>query len=184
MSINEFKPTIFFLLKFVGIFIIGNLLYGVYITSYEPTVDPLTHSVTAQTAIVLNVCGYPVQVEDRATKPTSDISYLGTGKLAVYEGCNGINTMIIFVAFVVAFGPTSRAMLWFIPLGLVLIHFVNLLRITLLFLVSEHIPKAMYFTHKYFFTAIIYVVIFCLWLWWVRVYAKVGLKEKSKTDQK
>jgi hypothetical protein len=40
-----------------------------------------------------------------------------------------------------------------------------------LFLVSEYMPKAMYFTHKYFFTAILYVVIFALWLWWIRAFA-------------
>jgi hypothetical protein len=32
-------------------------------------------------------------------------------------------------------------------------------------------PKAMYFTHKYFFTAILYVVIFVLWVWWVKKFS-------------
>jgi exosortase family protein XrtF len=171
MSFKEFKPTIFFLLKFIGLYLAGNILYGLYITSFEPRPDPVTHSVTVQTGIVLNVCGFRVDVADRENKPTTDINYFGKSKLAVFEGCNGLNTMIIFVAFLLAFGPISKPLLWFIPLGILIIHFANLCRITLLFLVSEYFPNAMYFTHKYFFTAILYVVIFSLWVWWVKVYS-------------
>jgi exosortase family protein XrtF len=171
MSLKEFKPTILFLLKFVFIYIIGNFLYGIFVTSFEPRPDPMTRFVTAQTGIVLNVCGFSVDVKDRDDKPTSDITYFGKGRLAVYEGCNGLNTMIIFVAFVIAFGPVSKTLYWFIPLGLLIIHFANLCRITLLFLVSEYLPKAMYFTHKYLFTAVLYAVIFALWVWWVRKYS-------------
>lgn len=169
--INEFKPTIYFLVRFVGLYLLGNVLYGLFVTSYEPRPDPATHWVTVQTGIVLNACGYRVEVADRKDKPTTDITYFGKSKLAVYEGCNGLNTMIIFVAFLIAFGPLSRQMTWFIPLGLLIIHFVNLCRILLLFFVSEFMPKAMYFTHKYFFTAILYLVIFALWWWWIKRYA-------------
>jgi exosortase family protein XrtF len=171
MSLKEFKPTILFLVKFVGLYLVGNILYGLFITSFQPRPDPVTHSITVQTGIILNVCGYRVEVEDRSNKPTTDITYFGKSKLAVYEGCNGLNTMIIFVAFLFAFGPISRTLLWFIPLGLIIIHFANLCRITMLFLVSQYMPKAMYFTHKYLFTAVLYVVIFALWLWWVKKYS-------------
>ncbi len=172
MSLSEFKPTIYFLLKFVGIYLAGNILYGLYITAYEPRPDPVTHVVTDQTAGVLRTCGFPVTIGDRANKPTTDINFMGKAKLSVYEGCNGLNTMIIFVAFLIAFGPISRPLLWFIPLGLLIIHLANLARITLLFLVAEYRPNAMYFTHKYFFTAALYVVIFALWIWWVKKFAR------------
>jgi exosortase family protein XrtF len=171
MSIKEFRPTILFLIKFVVLYVVGNLLYGIYITSFNPRPDPVTHSVSEQTGIILNVCGYRVDVADRINKPTSDINYFGKPKLSIYEGCNGLNIMIIFVAFLLAFGPIDRALLWFIPLGLLIIHFANLCRILLLFFVAEYMPKAMYFTHKYLFTAILYVVIFVLWIWWIRKYA-------------
>lgn len=171
MSFREFRPTIFFLLKFVGLYLVGNLLYGFYITSFEPRPDPVTHSVSEQTGIILNVCGYSIDVRDRETRPTTDLNYLGKAKLSIYEGCNGINIMVIFVAFLLAFGPVARPLIWFVPLGLLIIHFANLCRILLLFFVSEYMPKAMYFTHKYFFTAILYVVIFALWLWWIKRYS-------------
>lgn len=171
MSLREFKPTILFLVKFLGIYLVGNLLYGLYITSFDPRPDPVTHIVSVQTTGLLNACGYPVISRDGENKATTDIIYMGSTVLSVFEGCNGINTMIIFLAFLFAFGPISKTLLWFAPLGLVIIHLTNLARISLLFLVTEYLPNALYFTHKYFFTAILYVLIFGMWIWWVRNYS-------------
>jgi exosortase family protein XrtF len=170
-SIKEFLPTILFLVKFVGIYVVGNLLYGWYVTVYNPSPDPATHWVTDQTAIVLTACGWSTESEDTAYKPTTNLIYGGKDILAVYEGCNGINVIIIFVAFLIAFGPLTKQLLWFIPVGLLIIHLMNLARITLLFWVAIYMKDYMYFTHKYFFTAILYVVIFILWVWWVRKFA-------------
>jgi exosortase family protein XrtF len=170
-NIKEFIPTILFLAKFVGIYLVGSFLYGVYVTAYEPTPDPATRWVTRQTALVLTSCGWPAKTEDSTKKPITNISFKGKNILAVYEGCNGINVMIIFVAFLFAFGPVNNSLFWFIPLGLIIIHLVNLARITLLFWVSIYKTDYMYFMHKYFFTAIIYVVVFAMWVYWVRKFS-------------
>jgi exosortase family protein XrtF len=167
-SIQEFAPTIFFLLKFIVIYVVGNFLYGLYVTAYEPSPDPVTYWVTDQTAVVLTVCGWPTEAENQTNKATTELSHDGKRILAVYEGCNGLNVMIIFVAFLYAFGPITKNFFWFVPLGLLIIHLINLARITLLFWVSIYWADYMYFIHKYFFTAILYVVVFILWVWWVR----------------
>ena len=152
----------------MGIYVVGNFLYGLYVTGYKPAPDPATHWVTNQTAFVVTVSGWPSEIEDNSRKPTTNLKYQGKNILAVYEGCNGINTMIIFVAFLFAFGPVTKTLIWFVPLGLSIIHIVNLARIALLFWVSIYNPDYMYFMHKYFFTAVLYIVIFLLWVWWVR----------------
>jgi exosortase family protein XrtF len=177
-SIKEFTPTILFLVKFLGIYLAGNFLYGLYVTSYEPRPDPVTHVVTEQTAIALTSCGWPSSIRDTPNKSTTHLIYENKSILAVYEGCNGINVMIIFVAFLIAFGPLTKQLLWFIPVGLLLIHMMNLARIALLFWVSIYMKDYMYFMHKYFFTAILYVVIFILWVWWVR---KFSTKNVART---
>ena len=110
----------------------GNFLYGLYATAYEPSPDPATYWVTDQTAMVLTVCGWPTEAENRTDKATTELSHDGRRILAVYEGCNGLNVMIIFVAFLFAFGPINKTLLWFIPLGLLIIHLMNLARIALL----------------------------------------------------
>jgi exosortase family protein XrtF len=168
---KEFKPTIVFLAKFLGMYVAANLLYGVYVTAFEPEPDPVTRWVTANTAMVLRGCNNDATILDKPRRPSIWIIYNDKKILSVYEGCNGINVMIIFVAFLLAFGPVGRTLTWFIPLGLLIIHLVNLARIGLLFWVSIYMPRYLYFTHKYFFTAILYVVVFVLWIWWVRRYA-------------
>jgi exosortase family protein XrtF len=167
-SFSEFKPTLLFLGKFIGIYLAGNLLYGIYITAYHPRPDPVTHVVSEQTAVALTVCGWEVTSIDNKRKPTTQLIYNNKAILAVYEGCNGINTIIIFVAFIIAFGPLTRTTAWFLPMGIAIIHITNLFRIGLLFFVAEFMPQFMYFTHKYLFTAILYIVIFLLWIVWVK----------------
>jgi exosortase family protein XrtF len=171
--IHEFRHTILFLVKFIAIYLIGNLLYGFYVTSYKPKPDPATRIVSQHTAVVLDICGSPAIAADDVRKATTNIIFNDRAILAVYEGCNGLNTMIIFVAFVFAFGPVSRTMLWFVPLGLAIIHLANLARITMLFYVTVHMPRYLYFTHKYLFTAILYLVIFLLWIWWVKRFSLI-----------
>ncbi|MBA4056378.1 MAG: exosortase family protein XrtF [Marivirga sp.] len=173
ISISEFKPTIFFLVKFIGIYVVANLIYGAFVTAYSPGPDPFTKGVTVHTNAALQVCGWKTTFQDNTTKPTSELIFENKRILAIYEGCNGVNVMIIFVAFLIAFGPVTRTLFWFIPLGLAILHLMNLIRIALLFWVAIYLPDFMYFTHKYLFTAILYVVVFLLWVVWVRKFAKV-----------
>lgn len=166
-TIKEFKPTILFLIKFVGLYIISNLIYGWYVTSWYPRPDPMTHWVADHCVAILRSFGWPVLLQDSLAKPTTLILNEGKSILAIYEGCNGINTVIVFLSFLLAFGPYQKKMGWFILVGLMAIHIANLFRIVLLFMVSSYLPDYMYFTHKYLFTAFIYLVVFLLWVWWV-----------------
>lgn len=172
MNVTEFKPTIFFLVRFVVLYVACNLVYGLLVVQYEPGPDPATIWVTEQTAFFLQVFGWPNQVVIQVIKPTVTILYQGKAIVAVYEGCNGINVMIIFITFLIAFGPRTKALLWFIPAGILILHVMNLFRIGLLFLVALYRPSYLYFSHKYLFTAFLYGVVLILWLIWVRYFSK------------
>lgn len=172
MNWREFRPTIFFLVKFLGIYLVGNLLYGVYVTAYEPAPDPVTRWVTDQTAWALSCSGWDTHTVYHKARPTTSIIFQENAVVSVYEGCNGLNVMIIFVAFLVALGPYTKVFYWFLPVGLVIIHVANLFRIGLLFLVTLYLPDFLYFAHKYLFTAVIYAVVFVMWIVWVRMNSK------------
>lgn len=165
--IKEFKPTILFLVKFLVLYLILNLLYGLFIDHFSPSPDPVTRWISEQSALILKFFGSDVSAVDNEGKPSIGILNGNNVILSVYEGCNGLNVAIIFIAFLLSFGSPSRKLLWFIPLGLIIIHLTNLLRVVLLFGVAIHLPGMMYFTHKYLFTAIIYVVIFIMWYVWL-----------------
>ncbi len=165
--LKEFKPALIFLGKFLGTYLILNFLYGFYIEHYRPAPDPVTRMVTNQSAACLRIVGVDASINDRPEKTAVSILKDGRAVVSVYEGCNGLNVLIIFLAFVVAYGGRWQRMLWFIPLGILTIHLLNLARIDLLFMVADQFPKYLYFTHKYLFTAFIYVGVFALWFGWV-----------------
>ncbi|MEO1052805.1 MAG: exosortase family protein XrtF [Bacteroidota bacterium] len=165
--LKEFKTPILFLVKFLAIYLLASLVYGIFISSYSPSADPITDFVTENTQQLLVLLGYPVSTLADETGPYVKLVEDGTIILSVFEGCNGVNVSIVFLAFLVAYSRPVVQLVWFIPLGLFIIHLVNLLRISFLFYVSKNQPDYLYFAHKYLFTAIIYAVIFLLWYIWV-----------------
>lgn len=177
---KEFKPTILFLVKFFVIYFVFSWLYGLFISNYDmaetPATDPITRFVTYNCTRTASFMGYePEVVEDdhlnRDVLPeqTYDSVWLDDMyAVSIEEGCNGINIMIIFVAFVVAFGGKLINMLIFIPAGLIFIHLANIGRLLLLSLLNvEWGGRAFHFFHKYGFTAVLYVAILILWYLWV-----------------
>lgn len=65
-------------------------------------------------------------------------------------------------------GPWKHK-LWFIPLGLIIIHLVNVFRISGLAYYLKYTPPQEYweFSHDYIYRPFFYVVMFALWIWWV-----------------
>ena len=164
---RDFKYSFLFLGKFLLVYFCANVVYGMYIDSFEDVADPITNWVTQQTSTVLTSLG--VESSTQANDGINSISMRdqGEGVINVFEGCNGINVMIVFVAFLVAYGGSTKRMFWFLPLGLMIIHIFNVLRIILLFVAAQQNTHYFYYIHKYFFTAALYVVVVALWILWI-----------------
>src|SRR5690606_31424538 len=181
--IREFRPALLFVGRFLAVYVVGNVLYGIYIESFGDLPDAVTRVVTEQTSALLGATGEDTTTGDRAGRPIVLLMNGSEGTvLNVYEGCNGLNVMIVFVAFVVAFGGAFRRMAWFIPAGLLVIHVFNLLRIGLLYYVATHFERYFYFFHKYLFTATLYAVVFGLWVIWVTAVTRINKTATTGTE--
>jgi exosortase family protein XrtF len=165
--LQEFKPALFFLGKFLAVYLVGNILYGFFVESYHRRPDPATIFVSNQSASILQIFDTDVTTEINPNGPTSFLKDGTLVVLSVYEGCNGINVMVVFLAFVIAFGGPSAMLSWFIPAGLLLVHAINLGRIVLLFRLAQTNTEQFYYFHKYIFTGILYVGVFMLWSVWI-----------------
>ena len=164
---KRYRPALLFLLVFVGLYVISNLIYGLYIESYRTKVDPWTIILSEQVAAILRVLGEPIEIYDLPDYRACRIGHGDNQGLSIFEGCNGINVIIIFISFLIAYrGPLIKT-IWFGILGIVLIHITNLYRIILLYYVAEYYSNHMYFVHKYLFTAVIYAIVFVLWYLWI-----------------
>ena len=167
--IKEFKPALLFLGKFLGIYLLGNIVYGLYINSYYPQSDPITYSISNQVSTIISATGTEVRTVPNPAKPTISIIEVSMKEtiINIFEGCNGINVIIVFLAFLVAYQGTLKHTIIFALCGLLVIHIANLARIILLFQQAKNHSPYFYYIHKYLFTAILYFVVVVLWWFWV-----------------
>lgn len=167
---KEVKPALRFVLIFLSVYLLGNWGYGIWIESLGDRPDFVTSLVSRQVSGLLSLGGYDqVNYTHDASEP---VVLLRSGEqviLRVYEGCNGINVIIVFVSFVFAFAfkDRTKSWIWFIPVGILIIHFFNLARVVWLYTLAFSASHYFHYFHKYVFTAIIYAVVFLLWWLWV-----------------
>lgn len=167
MRFEDVKPALRFLGVFLGSYLLLSLLYAYWIESRGGSPDGMTVEVSRQVVGILRLAGVDARQERNPDGPTVQIFEGPRRVLNVFEGCNGINVMIVFLAFVLAFGGQRARIAWFIPLGFLVIHVANLMRILWLFWLSSIDARLFYYFHKYFFTGVIYVIVFGLWWGWV-----------------
>jgi exosortase family protein XrtF len=177
--VKEFKPTLFFLLRFGLIYGLGSFVYSLFISHYDPSPDPFTIWISRQMATFMGVIGQQAELYSVPDLPYVGVEFKSVPSVSVFEGCNGLAVMILFIAFVVAFrGAQNKAALWFVPLGLLAIHLFNLVRLVLLININYHYSNLFHFYHKFVFTGVIYAFVLFLWILWVRIQ-----QSKSKTDE-
>ncbi len=109
------------------------------------------------------------------SKEVDDYQVFGIdGSNGVWIGgaCNGLTLLFLFSVFIIAYPGVIKQKLWFIPLGILIVHFSNLFRIMSLALIALHYPSYLAFNHTYTFTFIVYSIVFGLWMLWVNKIAK------------
>lgn len=94
------------------------------------------------------------------------------GYVQVNESCSGLKQFYQIVVLFVLFPGPWRHKLWFIPMSILIMHFVNILRIVILSIMVLWKPDYWDFTHDWILRPGFYVVIFGLWVVWVEKFRK------------
>lgn len=153
------------------------LLYELVIKPYTPIDAKLIGVIITHAEFLLNLLGYTTY---RAIEE-DNMQLLGIdGAHPIWIGapCNALTLFAFFTLFVIAFPGNGKQKLWYIPLGIFLIHTANLIRVVGLVLISFYRPEYLAFNHTYTFTVLVYGLIFALWMWWVNF----SLKSLKKND--
>ncbi|MEN8136834.1 MAG: exosortase family protein XrtF [Bacteroidota bacterium] len=180
------KPAIVFLLKFVIVYASLSAVYSYYLSTYEqgeiPEVDAFTYEVAEESSDLAKLFGFESSIEINDDEASVKFLFDGFYRVKIVEGCNGLSVMILFLAFIVAFGGRLRDKLFFIPLGIALIHISNIVRLTWLTYIYVYYYDYAQAFHDYVFPSIIYGMVFVLWVVWVNYFAfrvkKVNIYEK------
>lgn len=164
--IRSNKIALLFIAKFVSIYFLCNVLYSGYIQFNYPIADPYTVTITKQVSYLLNIAGQGTQTIVSTDSPSVGLKKVGKSGVDVFEGCNGVNVMIVFISFILAFTNSRRKMWVYLLLGLTGIYLLNLVRVMLLFEIAIHYPQHLYLFHKYILTSFLYTFVFIIWYYW------------------
>lgn len=170
------KITRFFILAVV-FYLSWFLLYELLIKPYTQIDESLIGVIISNAALLLKLFGFTTY---RAVE-ADDMQLLGIdGAHPVWIGtpCNALTLFAFFTFFILAFPGNRKQKLWFVPLGILIIHLANVLRVVGLVLISFYQAEYLDFNHTYTFTVLVYGIIFALWMWWVNFSLK-KLKENG-----
>lgn len=165
-NITENK-ILFFLLKAFGLYLFWYIVYDLWLHPKSTIDNIVSTNLAFWSSLILKTLGF-IAIDSVAAS-TDNITVIGidgTHGLWVGDPCNGITLFALFVGFVVAYPGKIKNKLWFIPLGMLAIHIINILRIVSLCLIVYYAPDALAFNHTYTFTILVYAFVFWLWLIW------------------
>ncbi len=98
-------------------------------------------------------------------------SYINHG-VWIGEPCNGLKIFGLFAIFIIAFKGKWYHKLWYVLLGVFVLHFANAIRVALLTIISAERPELLDFNHNITFQVVVYGIVFGLWYIWVNKLAK------------
>ena len=108
--------------------------------------------------------------------------YGGLANVFIATGCNGIEMMALFAGFVLIFEGSWKHKIWFIPLGVIILHGLNILRVLSLIFIGRNSLENLEFNHKYTFTILLYLITFLFWMIWVK-YFSILRDKKIKNER-
>jgi exosortase H (IPTLxxWG-CTERM-specific) len=125
----------------------------------DHAVEPFTAGVAAASGVALDLIGQGVSREGTVIRNERFA-------VNIENGCNGIETMLIFMAAVLAFPAPWKARLAGLGLGLVAIQAVNLVRVVALFLTGAYLPSLFDTSHTVIWQTLVILSGVLLWLLW------------------
>lgn len=169
---------------FAQFIIKASLLYGLCYLLYEFVIKVYTKLDQLFIRKIINLCTWLLSKIGYTTFESKDINDMQVfgidGSNGVWIGgpCNGITLMFLFAIFVLAYPGKNKHKFWYLPLGILLVHLINIIRIIALALIALYSPESLNFNHTYTFTFLAYSFVFALWMIWVNRFATNPNNEK------
>ena len=174
------SPALKFVLLFIPLVVLWFSFYT-YIYKIELLLginfDSLTFIskiLSEQSNFILNAMGFDAITEIEGNIIISKVlNYNYNHGVWIGEQCNGVKIFGLFSIFIICFEGTFKSKLWFIPLGILIIHFLNILRISSLTIIAAINPYLLNFNHNVTFQIIVYGTMFLLWYYWIKKFSKI-----------
>jgi exosortase H (IPTLxxWG-CTERM-specific) len=131
----------------------------------DRVVEPFTALVARASGVGLNLLGHHVELQG---------TIIRSDRFAVNirNGCNGVESMLLFVAAVLAFPVSWRSRLLGLGVGSVAIQLVNLVRVMALFLTGVYFPKLFDASHTVIWQSLVILFAVLLFILWANRWAR------------
>lgn len=171
--------------RFLKFLLISSFVYIALYFLYEFAIKKYTFIDQAFIRIIINssdVILHAFNYKTFKVLSDNDFQVLGIdGSNGVWVGaaCNASTLFFLFSVYVLAYPGHQKSKIWFVPIGVLSIHILNIIRVTALALISFYKPALLDFNHTYTFTFLVYGYIFFLWMLWSNKYANLESDAKK-----
>jgi exosortase/archaeosortase family protein len=99
--------------------------------------------------------------------------------LYVEDGCNGLELIVLYIGFIICMPSNIWRKILFIIAGVIILHWANIIRSSILIYIREYHESYFDFTHTYFFKIVLYAITFALWMLFAR---KIKIFDETSKD--
>lgn len=174
------KGLIFFLLVSISVISLWFLLYQNYIHTQTDFDHYLSENLAEFGNWFLRLFGHDPYIEYSGTNFVIT-NLIDSPTLGVWIGdrCNGFKMFGVFAAIVAAFPYSHKQKIWFIPLGILVLHTINAIRVAALTYLAVYYPEYLDFNHNITFEVIVYGSVFLLWYIWIKKFVEKEINAKT-----
>ena len=123
---------------------------------------------SVQSNFILSIFNFQTSIEIHGDMVVAKIlGYPYSHGVWIGEPCNGIKIFGLFTIFILSFKGDIKRKIIFIPIGIAILHFLNILRIAILTYISATNPYILDFNHNITFQLFIYGSMLALWYLWI-----------------
>ena len=103
----------------------------------------------------------------------------GWARVIVAPECASLKQWLHWIFLMAIFPGPWKHKLWYIPAGLVVIEWINVVRVCGILLMQIPWPNSFHIAHDYIFKVFFYFIIFLMWVLWVERFYNKSIKTKS-----
>ncbi|MBK7129849.1 MAG: archaeosortase/exosortase family protein [Crocinitomicaceae bacterium] len=167
------NPVVRFLFWASVGYLIWLMIYYLYIKTHTNWDYYLDYSIVYLSQSLFDLLGIATTIEIESDHVILLMDGVVNTGVWVGDECNGFKLFSIFTIFILAYPGNWKTKAWYIPVGILLIHFANIIRVMALLAIYEKWPEFLDFNHNYTFTIFVYSIIFILWIRWAKKHGNV-----------
>lgn len=161
------NPLYTFLFSAVGLYAIWYGLYEFWLKDNSGLDNWIISHIVNHARVVFNFLGAELQPVREGLDAWNWMALKDSVGVIVGPPCNGLALFALFIIFIISFPGPWKHKAWYLPLGIVLIHLVNVLRVIALVSIVKWNEEWLEFNHDYTFTILVYLFVFLFWYIWV-----------------